>query len=152
MKTAPTQIAPPTTPPIAGAAGARAERIVKTAMRIPVALRSQLKAEAALKFPTLNALYVRVLSEFLHFGLDAPRREWLKPQALKTQDGVWCQVPLHIPEGLEKALTEASETAQVSLASVYCTAMSEYAARAVWSSRIKATLPSPAPRSTARLR
>lgn len=118
---------PPTDPECASA-----DPIVKTAMRLPSTLRARLKAHAALNFKSLNALYVSVLADFLAHGLTVPRQDWPRPQALGAKDSAWCQAPLHLPASQEKALTAAAETAQVSLASLYYTAMSEYADAAPW--------------------
>lgn len=115
---------------------AAAGAVIKTAMRLPMQLRAKLKADAALNFPTVNALYVKVLSEFLAEGL-SDKRDWLRPQALTTPESTFRQVPLHIPPDLDVRLTEAAASAGVSLASLYFTAMSEYLAKAAWSAALR---------------
>lgn len=130
--TIPTHVDPPPLPsaPVADSP------VVKTAMRLPMQLRSKLKADAALRYPTVNALYVKVLNEFLAVGI-AEKRTWLRPQALTTPDSPFRQVPLHLPLDLEAKLNAAAVDAKVSLASLYYTALSEYIARASWSEAIR---------------
>lgn len=100
---------------------------VKTAMRLPLALRAQMKSLAAIRLLSLNTLYLQALSAFLARAESSPV-VWLRPQALKTNDGTWCQTPLHLPADLERKLAHAATAAGVSLASVYYTAINEFIA------------------------
>lgn len=87
-----------------------------------------------MKLLTVNALYVAILEEFA-LGVRSARQAlggtldpipaivWLKPKSLKGQAD-WCQAPLHLPESLESDLQAIAASEDVSMATLYFTAMS----------------------------
>lgn len=100
-------------------------------MRLPIELRANLKAEAAVSLLKVNDLYLHILRLFVRKGLSAPREAWVQSRSLKGSQGQWCQTPLHLPKPLLQELELAAQHAGT-LAKVYVTAMTEYIGKAPW--------------------